>query len=669
MTSIVIVGALLVVPGIGAALAFAPPDGTPIETRLALVVGLGYALEAGLAMTLALAHVLSRATFIIGVILVTLAVWALAFRRASPRAYASAIRAQALEAPFTLASGLIVLSAFALTWPLYPAQNNLAKHAPWRYWADGLEVAAAGHVPPTTNQWGAELPTAVDKVVLDAFEGGVSFLIGPSPLAAMRAILTLTAIGLAAALLGLGRELGLRAFAPLVPAFVLLFPGRLPIAEEVAGDLSAYKAENVGRLVALTALLVGIYAVAKARSSVLAVLAGGIFALGALTHGISAVVALATLGLYVIGALLVDRTYWRRTVAMGVVIFLVAGVGYGAMLGLSGGDLGFQRVTSGPAVAGFPSDIDPARSFDRAEVVRKRPKEGRFLIPPSTVAKRYAKTTIGSGANASDTDAAHGGLTLLLLAVATVVVVLVASWLLPLAVVAWGLSATLVCGALFFSYRYDTKIPGDFGVRRLYDYAVLPPALIVPAVIEVFALWVSRRRPFLLAALSLVTAALAFVAAFDRIPGQDPGGRPAKGLAAIDRVAETVPCGARMLPNARSAGAWEAMTGRRSIIEGLAPYLRPEVTKRVLPTVIGAKQFFHDPKAHRNFLAREQVDYIVVLRPGRKTGSLHPFPTDVDAIASLRGVHEISESGGVEIFAVGPTGTTATAAQPRRCPI
>lgn len=669
MTSIVIVGALLVVPGMGATLAFAPPEDTLIETRVALVVGLGYALVAGLAMALALAHVLSRVTFIIGVILVTLAVWGLAFRRASPRAYGSAIRAQVHDAPFTVVSGLIVLSAVALTWPLYPPQNNLSMHAPWRYWADGLEVAAAGHIPPTTNQWGAELPTAVDKVVLDAFEGGVSFLIGPSPLAAMRAILTLTAIGLAATLIGLGRELGLRAFAPLVPAFVLLFPGRLPFADEVARDLSAYKAENVGRLVALTALLVGMYAVSKARSSVLAVLAGGILALDALTHGISAVVAIATLGLYLVAVLLVDRTYWRRTVSMGVVVLLVAGVGYGAMLRLSGGDLGFQRVTSGPALGGFPSDIDPARSFDRAEVVRKQPNKGRFFIPPSTIAERYAKTTIGSGANASDAGAAPGGLALLLLAVATVVVVLVAIWLLPLAVVAWGLSATIVCGALFFSYRYDTQIPGDFGVRRLFDYAVFPPALIVTAVIEVFGLWVSRRRPFLLAALPILAAALAFVAAVDRIPIRDPGGRPAKGLAAINRVAETVPCGARMLPNARSAGAWEAMTGRRSIIEGLAPYLRPEVTKRVLPTVIGAKQFFQDPKANRNFLIREQVDYIIVLRLGRQTGSLHPFPTDVDAIASLRGVHEISESPGVQIFAVGPTGRTATAAQPRRCPI
>ena len=643
-------------------MAFAPPGGAPIETRVALVVGLGYALVAGLAIALALAHVLSRPTFITGVILVTLAVWGLALRRASLSAHASAIAAEAREAPFTLVSGLAVVGAVALTWPLYPPANNLAKHAPWRYWADGLEIAAAGHVPQTTNQWGAQVPTAVDKIVLDAFEGGVSFLIGQDPLAAMRSILTVAAIGFAAALLGLGRELGLRAFAPLVPAFVLLFPGRLPVAGEVAEDLSAYKAEDVGRVVAFTALLVGMYAVTRRGPRVLAGVAGGIFALGGLTHGVSAVVAIAALVLYAVATLVADRPPWRHVLATGGVTLLVAVVGYVAMLRLSGGDLGFQRVTGGRTFAGFPADIDPTRSFDRAEVVRLPPSEGRFFLSPSTIGQRYASTTVGS-------HTAFGALTLAMLALATLVVVVVANRFLPLAVVSWGLVVTFVGGALFFSYRYDTKIPGNFGVRRLYDYAVLPIALVVPAALEVFALLLSRRRPVVLVALSLVTAAVALAAAVDRIPNRLPQGRAAAGLAVVRHVAEDVPCGARMLPNAVSAGAWEAMTGRRSVIEGLAPYLRPEIMKRVLPTVIGAKQFFRDPSAHRAFLVREKIGYLVVLRRRLRVGSRPPFRTNVRAIASLPGLHAISSSRGVTIFAVGSSAKTETAAPPRRCPI
>ena len=662
MTGILIVTALVVVPGMGAALALAPPAAISIETRVALVVGLGYALVAGTAMALALAHVLSRVSFVVGVIVIALTAWALALRRAAPRAHAAAFSAQAREAPFALATGLAVISAVALTWPLYPAANNFDKHAPWRYWADGLEIAAAGHVPATTDQWGAVLPTAVDKVVLDAFEAGMSFLIGPAPLMGMRAVLTLAAIGLAAALLGLGRELGLRAFASLVPALVLLFAGHVPISSEIADDLTTYKAEDVGRVVALTALLVGMYALAKARSRLLGVAAGAMFALAALTHGISAVVAIAMLVFFGLATLVSDRPHRRSAAVIGTLILAVSVVGYAGMIRLSGGDLGFQRVTSGPTVAGFPRDIDPAVSFDHGEVVRISPHEGHFLIPPGDIATTYAEATVVSD------SPAFGAVILGLLALATVIVVLVAKRLFVLAVVSWGLVATMIVGALFFSFRYDTKIPGDFGVRRLFDYAALPTALLVAAVLDVCASRFPRRTVLVPAAVSLLAIGLVVAAAVDRIPERDQGPHPTSSVAAFNQVAGVVPCGARMLPNARSAGAWEAMTGRRSILEGLAPYLRPEVTNRVLPTVIEARKFFRDPDAHRAFLARERVDYIVLVRPNAQMGSLPPYGTARGKIESLPGARVISESPSVRVIALGPSARRKTALQPRRCP-
>ena len=662
MTSILIVTALLVVPGVGAALAFAPPGEASVETRLALVVGLGYALVAGLAIVLAFAHILSRPSFVIGVVLLTLAVWGAALRQASFRGHASAIAAQARESPFPLAAGIVVVGAVAITWTQYPPENNLARHAPWRYWADGLEIAAAGRVSPTTDQWGAELPTAVDKVVLSGFEAGVSFLIGPNPLVGMRAILTAAAFGLAAVLLGLGRDLGLRAFAPLVPAFVLLFPGPLPIAREFAEDLQIYRAENVGRVVALAALLVGMYAMRRKGSRVLAVVAAAVFGLAALTHGVSAVVAMAALALYGLATILVERAAWRSTLITGLVILVLALVAYATMIQLSGGDLGFQRVTSSPASAGFPSDIDPARSFDRAQVVRVPPSEGAFLISPSELAARYAERTIDS----SDRDAL-GWLALAFLAVVTVAIVIVAGRFLSLAVVAWGLIAIFIGGALFFSYRYETKIPGDFGLRRLYDYASFPPALIVSAAIEVSALWLFRRRPVAVGALVLVVAVLATAAAIDRIP--DRHREAQAGLVALERAARLVPCDARMLPNARSAGVWEATTGRRSVIEGLAPYLRPEIMPRVLRRLVGAREFFQDPRAHRAFLARENIDYIAVLSRRLPAGSVHPFPTNARAIAALPGTEVVFSSPSVTVFAVQGRATASTAPQPPRCPL
>jgi hypothetical protein len=101
----------------------------------------------------------------------------------------------------------------------------------------------------------------------------------------------------------------------------------------------------------------------------------------------------------------------------------------------------------------------------------------------------------------------------------------------------------------------------------------------------------------------------------------------------------------------------------------LAPYLRPEVTNRVLPTVIGAREFFRDPVGHRAFLAHQNVDYIILLRPNVRIGNVPPYSTHVNAIVSLPGARVISESRSVKVIAIGSSATETTAVQPRRCPI
>ena len=49
--------------------------------------------------------------------------------------------------------------------------SSLAIRSSWRYWADGLEVAAAGHIPAQTQQWGTEFPTTVSKAVAELLRG------------------------------------------------------------------------------------------------------------------------------------------------------------------------------------------------------------------------------------------------------------------------------------------------------------------------------------------------------------------------------------------------------------------------------------------------------------------------------------------------------------------
>jgi hypothetical protein len=90
---------------------------------------------------------------------------------------------------------------------------------------------------------------------------------------------------------------------------------------------------------------------------------------------------------------------------------------------------------------------------------------------------------------------------------------------------------------------------------------------------------------------------------------------------------------------------------------------------QVLPRLIGAKDFFAAPHANRAYLAREHVDYIVVLEPQIRIGSWRPFGTDGDAIADLPDVELVSSSGSVTVYAFGSARKEASAPTPSRCPL
>jgi hypothetical protein len=663
---IAVVAALLLVPGAGAALALAPPGAISIESRIALAFGLGYGLVAGTATLLALAHVFNLGTYVAGVVLATVAVWVTALRRASLREHAAAWRSQARAAPFALAAGLALLLAVAVTRPLYPSEASLGIRSSWRYWADGLEVAAAGHVPAQTQQWGIEFPTTVSKIVLNSFGGGISLLLGPEPLPAMHAILVVTTVGVVAALLALGRELGLQVFAPLVPAILALTPDRLPLSDEIANDLKFYTAEDMGRMAAFAALLAGIYAV-RSQSRAAAVVTGLLLAAAGLSHLVPALVAGLVLTLYVLGNAILDRRLLKRTLATGAVIAAVFGVSYVAVIGSSGGDLGFQRATSGTSFSGVPPGVDATRSFTQGRYVELKAEQGYFLIPPRELGRRYlAQMADRQGVSR------YVLLALLTLALASVVLVLRVRSFLPLVVVAWGSTATILAVALLFSLRYDTVVPGDWGARRLYGYGAFVPALLVPALLEALTRPLARRSWVALPALSLAAGVLAIAAVVDRIPPDRELAGAQDGLAVIERVSEFVPCDARMVSNARTAGTWEATTGRRAVTEGHAVFLRPQVMGRVLPVLISANEFFDDPIANRDFLDEQGIEYIVVVKPGVQIGTdgaRRPAEGDADAIAALPGVEAVHRDPLVSIFSVGPSSTASAAPEPRRCPL
>jgi hypothetical protein len=662
------VAALVFVPGAGASLALAAPGAISVEGRIALAFGLGYGLVAGLATLLALAHAFSRPTFTAGVVLATIAVWVLALRRAPARTHAAALVRQVREEPFVLAAGLALLLAVAVTRPLYPAEASLAVRSTWRYWADGLEVAAAGHVPTVAPQWGIEIPATVSKVVFNVFEGGVSLLLGPEPLPAMHAIFTVVAIGFVAALLGLARELGLGLAAPLVPALFVLVPDGFPLSQEIAREFKLFTAENVGRMAAFSAVIVGIYALRGRERWVPAVVCGALLAAAGLSHLVPTMVAGAVLALFGVAYVLVNRGRLGTSVARGAIVALVFGVAYVGTLALSGGDLGLQRATSGGQFAGLPAEVDPTLSFSHGRYVDREPTTGSFFIPPRELVGRYAEDTFDRPN--------HGkiGVGLLaLLGLATAVAVWFDRRLFIAAAVAWGLAGTILAVAFLFSFRYDTLIPANFGVRRLYDYVVVPPALLLPLLVEAIARPLARRTRIVAPAVALAVAAVAVGFTVGRLPGDRSLGRAEAGKEVFARVAEYVPCDARMLANTRTAGSWEAWTGRLAVTEGMSPFLRPEVMGRILPILVEANEFFRHPQENVDFLEEQRVDYLVVVSPGVWFGwggtGRNPQPDDADRIAALPGVRELFRGERVAIFAVGAQEADASGGQPDRCPL
>jgi hypothetical protein len=85
-------------------------------------------------------------------------------------------------------------------------------------------------------------------------------------------------------------------------------------------------------------------------------------------------------------------------------------------------------------------------------------------------------------------------------------------------------------------------------------------------------------------------------------------------------VERTVPCNARILVNVRTAGSFEVLARRISVDEGMAPYLRPPVLRRVLPIVLGAHRFFRDPLENRAFIENQHVDVVVAVATARVGG-------------------------------------------------
>jgi hypothetical protein len=629
-----------------------PAGSLSLPTRLACVFGLGYTVPALAGTLLTVAHAFTGS--FVAAVLVTLAIVPLAVcgrRGVRPRALLADAVGQIRDHPLALGSGLAVVAVSALARIGIPMG---ATAGGWRYWADGLELASVGHVPSVTLQWGALSAPAVSKLAGNAWNGELSFLLLRHPFAAMAASLWLSAAGYVAGLWALGWEAGLRRTAPLLPLLGVAGT-HLPLVSvnpDVVTKLQFFQDEDMGRTLAVIACAVAFAAMRERRGRTAPAVAGALLAAAALTHLIPVVAACALLVPYAVAFGVASRSLGRG-IAVAVWTIGLAGLVTVASLFASGANLGFQGASGGAGYTDYRGRYDPTLAF-KGVLAPPRPKAvHRWYEPAATTAHAYFDDALGRRA---------GGWRLSLVAIALVAVAAVAVALGPydlraLAAAAAAMGLLLLAVALAFSYHYAYYIQATFGERRLLEYGALPILLLVLAALEsvLDRVAVFDGRAAAVAAVALLLAVLA--AAAGDLPGGLGGLGPNADFVSAARIA--TPCDARILPDISTRGSFQALTGRASLLEGLAPFLRPTVLQRTLVVTEHARRFLHDPRGDTGFLAREHIDDVLVDRGGGKRWQRF------DHTPGLRLVRQV---GGVRVYRYTGPGAGRGGARPSDAP-
>lgn len=653
--TIAALSAMLAVPGLGAVLAAYGPGRPGIATGLALVPALGYGVAGTCSFVLTLLGVLRPATVFPVLGVVTVLLWLVGLRRGSLRVRVRAAGAELRADPWALGLGLAVMVSIAVIAISFSPALTFGSSSSWRYWADAREIADAGRIPARSIQYGVLLKPTTSKSFLNAFVATVALGPGRDMVAAFGAMVWVGAVGFALGLWAVGRELGLRLTAPLLP--VLTIMNRSFLYKEISSDLHVFKAETFGRMAAVAAVAVAVRAIRGRRGWGDALLGGAMFGVSAGTHLVPTLIGVLAVGWYAVTRLLRESGRGSTLARTAVVGATAAALALGVLF-LPRGDLGLQGSGGAKSYASFGPRFDPTRYLS-AGVTKSRPRTGRFYISPVDVYRGYVAraTRILPGSRLGDqwlvpleALLAIGGL---LLAVAALL------WFPPAVrsnvLMAWGLGASLVAVAIYFSWRYHEFVLAWFGVRRLFDYSSVPLVLMALTLIEAAVVLAPRVRVPSAAAVAAGLAVVVLGGALLLPDAYLSGLEPTRQRAApLDWIRANIPCDARILMRERTAGVLEAATGRVGVVEGMAPHLRPAVLKPVVKLLLAARAFFADPVRRASFLRGEAIDYVIVT--GRIAGYRSPLGKDVDiglldAVPALRLIHD---GDGLRVYRVVP---------------
>ena len=243
--------AYLLVPGFGLSLSTRVVLGRSPFTFLAFAFAMGFASVGSISLVLALLGMLDPLTLSACWVVGSVTTFLIALRRGSLRAHALRWAEDIRRGPWeAAANALVIVSAGVARW-LVPPVSAIGPTVP-RYWADALEIAAADGFPDGSLQWGRILPPTTSKAFLNAFNAGVSELLGRDLVTSQAALLFVATLGLVLIAIALFRELGIRRWAPL-GGLLLFLDHAMP--NDLVRDLTWNLAENWGRLAAFAGIL------------------------------------------------------------------------------------------------------------------------------------------------------------------------------------------------------------------------------------------------------------------------------------------------------------------------------------------------------------------------------------------------------------------------------
>ncbi len=650
---------LFVLPGLTFGPLILPGAPTPLHV-IGRAIGLSLLIVAGTCTLLAGIGILRVGPLIATLTVVTLAPLAHPSARASLRGSLSGGRRRR-RWWLAGAAGLLVLGITVLVPSRAAVGDSLLPKTstPWYYMAVARDVADAGAIPATIQEWGQARPFPTDYLPATAHAAAALELL-PGDILVAFAWYRLAILGAAAAMAALLLRRWFSTWVAVLGACLLLSTVRLET------KFLDYRPETFGLVLALFALWAADRAMTDRSARSLAVALAAAVAtflshaevfllLGPALAGLA--MARALVGKGRVGLRVPHPAQLRPLAVAGIVLAgaVIIGGGLNAVFAGEFRLLGYVTTTrhSPPPVpadripAGWKFSGDPTWNFYVASVAPALDGEppptnffGSSLLP-----RAILEVWPGLDARGRGDLITLGGL--------LAAPLLLWPWLDQRRrrfLLAWWLFGVglLVGSWLLFSIS-KTYVPARVGPRRLMPYELFVP--VMSAVLLLFALdrllrpgWrlLLPRRGAMIAAgalLAIVTIGAAAPAPRSILNDEpDEPGLSAVGYDALRWIDANLPPDARLLTNAYTDGSILAVAHRQAILDGRAVYLEDaDFLAESTSLVLGARVLFADPggAAAADYLAAERVSYLLVATAGpngNDLGGYLLFDTKVETL-------------------------------------